>query len=97
MIGAGSASAGAVDALEPFNGFINFHTLNQLADTLQIAVAAAQEAAAFDDIILNFQFDFARTYAAGDLSVFHVMLLFQYIQNIIIIIVDLDKMPALRH
>ena len=75
LVGARGSLAAAVDAFEPGDGLLDLHAAHQCGDTLRIAVTAAREGHAADDVSVGFDVDLSRAGARGGIgeSVEHVM------------------------
>lgn len=71
LVRAGGGSAAAADALYAGDDFIDIHALNELADALQVTVAAAEEVQVMYLAVLNVKNDLLRAGAAGFVSVLH--------------------------
>lgn len=71
LIRAGSGLASAGGTLQSGNNVVNVHTLDQRADTLQIAIAAAQELHIPDLSVLDIKIDLAGAGAAGGVRIAH--------------------------
>jgi len=52
LVGAGGVLYATADAVEPFDDIIDVLAAHQLADTLQVAVAATKEEYLLDDVVL---------------------------------------------
>jgi len=52
LVGARGALRATADAVEPFDDIVDVLAAHQLADTLQVAVAATQEEYLLDDVVL---------------------------------------------
>lgn len=57
LVGARSAAAAAVDPFEAGDGLFDLHAAHQCSDALRVAVAAAREADAADDVVVEFDVD----------------------------------------
>ena len=61
LIGAGGGLHAALDALNPGDDVVNVHSFHQLADALQVTVAAADKLNILDLVVLNVEENLLRT------------------------------------
>ena len=73
LVGAAGGLPAALDALQLGDGLLRGHILDQAANTLQIAVAAAGEADGADDAVLQLQIDPGGTHAGRRISIVHAV------------------------
>ena len=73
LIAAGGRFVAASDALEAFQGVFGLHAFNQMADALQVAGAAADEAYIMEGlvVVVDFKEDFGRAGSLGVIREFH--------------------------
>ena len=72
LIGAGGGLAAAGIPLEIALDLIHGHAVDQLADGLEVAVAAADKLYVGDDVVVKLKIDLRGTDAAGAIRIIHV-------------------------
>lgn len=65
LVGAGGAFHAAGDALHTGDDIVDVHTLHELGNALQVAIAAAHELDVFDLVVFHIKVDHLRTGALG--------------------------------
>lgn len=73
LVGAAGGLPAALDALQLGDGLLRGHILDQAANPLQIAVAAAGEADGTDDAVLQLQIDPGGTHAGRRIGIVHAV------------------------
>ena len=95
LIGAGGRSAAAANAFNLSDDLVHIHTFYQLADALQVAVAAADEVEVLDLVILDLENDLTGASAAGLVRILHTVMSFLncifFLKNIITYDVNMCK------